>query len=359
MLEVGQLQKKHRKKIINVLFLLIVFVLTLWSVFYGEDVSQVISYLKDADKRYLFLGVGCVIGFILGEAAVIYYLLGTLGSRVSFFHCSLYSFIGFFYSCITPSASGGQPMQVIAMRKDKIPVAVSTVVLAIVTITYKLVLVILGIGVLLFRPKGLMVHLEGTRTIIYLGLGLNIIFVGLLLLLVFHPNLVRKMADGFFGWIHRIRPFHNFEKRRAWLTGVIDQYHGTAEFYKTHMVVIWKVFLITLLQRCLLFLITWFTYQALHLSGAMVTTVVLLQAMISAAADMLPLPGGMGVSENLFLLIFKTIFGDSLVLAGMVISRGISYYAQLLISGVMTVAASFVIREGAGEKGSKRGRKEL
>ena len=71
---------------------------------------------------------------------------------------------------------------------------------------------------------------------------------------------------------------------------------------------------------------------------------VLLQAMISVAVDMLPLPGGMGISESLFLSIFEPIFGVELVLPGMIVCRGISYYTQLVISGVMTGAAQFVFR---------------
>ena len=43
-------------------------------------------------------------------------------------------------------------MQVLYMRRDGIPVAVSTVVLAIVTITYKFVLVLAGALVFLLRP---------------------------------------------------------------------------------------------------------------------------------------------------------------------------------------------------------------
>jgi len=60
---------------------------------------------------------------------------------------------------------------------------------------------------------------------------------------------------------------------------------------------------------------------------------------------MLPLPGGMGISENLFPEIFLPVFGASLILPGMVISRGISYYTQLLISAVMTVVSAFVIQK--------------
>ena len=68
------------------------------------------------------------------------------------------------------------------------------------------------------------------------------------------------------------------------------------------------------------------------------TDVVLLQAVIALAADMLPLPGGMGISEALFLKIFAPAFG-ALLLPAMVLSRGLGYYSELLISAVFTGAA--------------------
>ena len=78
--------------------------------------------------------------------------------------------------------------------------------------------------------------------------------------------------------------------------------------------------------------------------------ILILQAMISVASDMLPLPGGMGVSESLFLVIFLPFFGEELILPAMVLSRGIGYYTQLLISAVMTAAASFILREADGKR---------
>ena len=72
--------------------------------------------------------------------------------------------------------------------------------------------------------------------------------------------------------------------------------------------------------------------------------------MISVAADMLPLPGGVGVSETLFLEIFEPIFQEHLILPAMVICRGISYYTQLVISGMMTVVSMLVLKENKGKK---------
>lgn len=339
------MKKTKRTKLFNVLFLAAVFAATLWSVFRGEDLKEVLADLATADPRYLIPGFLCVLFFILGESVVIDYLMRSLGIRVPFFHCCLYSFIGFFYSCITPSASGGQPMQVVAMRKDKIPVAVSSVVLAIVTITYKMVLVLMGVSVLLIRPAAVMAYIEPVEELIYLGLVLNVLCVAALLLLVFDPNAVYGILKGIYSFVNRIHPFKNPERQLARLNRITSQYRGTADFYRTHKRVMVRVFLITLAQRCLLFLITWFIYRSFGLSGHSLPVVLTLQAMISVAADMLPLPGGMGVSENLFLDIFLPVFGEELVLPGMMLSRGISYYTQLSISAVMTVISSFIIKE--------------
>lgn len=339
------MRKVTKKGLLNALFLLSVFALTIWAVFRDQDLGQIAECLAMADWRFLPPAVACVVLFIIGESAIILYLLRTLGTKARFGHCCLYSFIGFFYSCITPSASGGQPMQVIAMRKDDVPVAVSTVVLAIVTITYKLVLVVIGCLVMLLRPPGIMSYLEGVEGLVYLGLALNVGAIAILLLLVFKPSIVRSCAKAVLGWVSRIRPFRNPDKINAKLDSMMNQYAGTADYYREHKLVMVNVFVLTFMQRAFLFLVTWLTYKAFGLSGERLFTIVTLQGMISVVVDMLPLPGGMGISETLFLQIFLPIFGSELVLPGMIISRGVSYYTQLLLSAVMTVAASFILRK--------------
>lgn len=343
--EESHLNKKRWKTLLSTLFFVVVFTATVWGVFHDENLNQVLCYLATANDWYIIPAVAGVLSFILGESVVIYYLMKQLGTKVNFLHCTLYSFVGFFYSAITPSASGGQPMQIVAMRKDKIPMAVSTVVLAIVTITYKLVLVVIGLGVLIIRPRAVMQYLNVVGPVIYLGLALNVGFIALLLLVVFHPATVRKLGHILFSLSGRVRTYRNPEKASARLERMIEQYHGTAAFFKNNPRIIFHVFIITLVQRLCYFSVIWFTYKAFGLSGVSPCTMVLLYAMISVAVDMLPLPGGMGISESMFLAIFEPIFGEALILPGMVICRGISYYTQLAISAVMTAVASIVIRE--------------
>ena len=166
--------RNKKKAIFNTIFLILIFSITVYMVFMGEDLGEIIHTVRQADPVYLLISVVCVVLFILGESVIIFYMMRTLGAKVKMGHCALYSFVGFFFSCITPSASGGQPMQIYFMKKDKLPIPVTTLVLMIVTITYKAVLVVIGIVIWIFGRGFLEGYLGQYMWVFYLGVGLNI-----------------------------------------------------------------------------------------------------------------------------------------------------------------------------------------
>ena len=185
---------KSRKKIIfNGVFLAVVFALTIYGVFHGEDLSSMMDAIHRADKRWLLPGIVLVAFFIWGESIIIWYMMRSSGIHLKKRTCFLFSSVGFFFSCITPSASGGQPMQMVYLKKEKIPISVSSVVLMIVTITYKLVLVMLGLFVLFFQPRITDTYMQNVMPVMWLGLWLNVFCVTFMLLLTFHPQLMRQI----------------------------------------------------------------------------------------------------------------------------------------------------------------------
>lgn len=337
--------KNVKKNVANVIFLILVFTLTVYGVFKGEDISKVMAVVGSAHPGFLVLGVGCVVFFIWGESIIIYYLMKSLSIRLSKWKCFLFSSVGFFFSCITPSATGGQPMQIYYMKKEKIPIPVSTLVLMLVTITYKLVLVVIGVVIFIAGQGFIKTYLMEIRPVFYLGIILNVLCVGFMLILVFHPVLAKSIMTNGLKLLEHMHLLKRKEHRTRKLEDSMDLYNETAGYLKEHFRVIVNVFVITFLQRTALFGTTYFVYCAFHLSGKSAFDIILLQAVISVSVDMLPLPGGMGISEKLFLAIFVPIFGMKLLLPAMILSRGLGYYAQLLISAVMTVVAQFTLGE--------------
>ena len=334
---------KSRKKIIfNGVFLAVVFALTVYGVFHGEDLSSMMDAIHRADKRWLIPGIALVAFFIWGESIIIWYMMRSSGIQLKKRTCFLFSSVGFFFSCITPSASGGQPMQIYYMKKEKISIPVSTVILMIVTITYKLVLVVIGIGIAIFGRGFLHKYLEGILPVFYLGLALNIFCVTFMTILVFHPLLAKAIMVKGMKLLERLHLVKKKDGRLKKLEDSMDTYRNTAAYLKNNPFVIVKVIGSTFIQRMALFAVTWFVYQAFGLHGTGFWEILFLQAVISVSVDMLPLPGGMGISETLFLNIFSPVFGG-LLLPGMVLSRGLGYYGELLISAVFTVVAQLTI----------------
>lgn len=334
---------KSRKKIIfNGVFLAVVFALTVYGVFHGEDLSSMMDAIHRADKRWLIPGIALVAFFIWGESIIIWYMMRSSGIQLKKRTCFLFSSVGFFFSCITPSASGGQPMQIYYMKKEKISIPVSTVILMIVTITYKLVLVVIGIGIAIFGRGFLHKYLEGILPVFYLGLALNIFCVTFMTILVFHPLLAKAIMVKGMKLLERLHLVKKKDGRLKKLEDSMDTYRNTAAYLKNNPFVIVKVIGITFIQRMALFAVTWFVYQAFGLHGTGFWEILFLQAVISVSVDMLPLPGGMGISETLFLNIFSPVFGG-LLLPGMVLSRGLGYYGELLISAAFTVVAQLTI----------------
>ena len=183
--------RNKKKAIFNTIFLILIFSITVYMVFKGEDLGEIIHTVRQANPVYLLNSIVCVVLFILGESVIIFYMMRTLGAKVKMGHCALYSFVGFFFSCITPSASGGQPMQIYFMKKDKLPIPVTTLVLMIVTITYKAVLVVIGIVIWIFGRGFLEGYLGQYMWVFYLGVGLNIFCVTFMMILVFAPGLAK------------------------------------------------------------------------------------------------------------------------------------------------------------------------
>ena len=105
--------------IVNTVFLVVIFALTIYGVFHGEDLGAMMEAMRRADVRWLLPGLFCVVFFIWGESIIIWYMMHSFQIPVKKRTCFLFSSVGFFFSCITPSASGGQPIAALLYEKGE------------------------------------------------------------------------------------------------------------------------------------------------------------------------------------------------------------------------------------------------
>lgn len=334
-----------RKRVLEAAFFLGVMVLSFYTVFHGQDMGRIRQALGRLSPLSLCAAMAVALFFVSAEGIMIYYLLRSLNGRSSLGRCICYSFIGFFYSGITPSATGGQPMQLYYMNKDRNSLSESSVVLMTVALIYKLVLVLIGIGTLVFWHRPLRAYLEEYFPLFLLGLALNTILVVLLLAVMLAPMSMKRILAGIEKLLVGAGILKKSETRQEKIGHFVDGYQGAVRFLLAHKGKVLAVCLFTFLQRASVFVLTWIIYRGFSLTGKDALTIMLLQASVYIAVDMLPVPGAQGITEVMYRSVFRGIFTGEYLMPSLYVTRGINFYFVLVVSlGVVAVNHVYVRR---------------
>lgn len=324
-------KSKNRKYIREVLFFLAIMILTFGVILHGQNLSQLKSTITGMKPIYVGAVLFLSVFFVAAEGCMICFLLRSVGVMVHVRQCIGYSFAGFFFSGITPSASGGQPMQLYYMKKDDIPLSEGTAVLMAVATAYKFVLAVIGTVMLLFWRKPLQEYLGGYFFWYMVGLVLNILLVSLLLLVMLRPVLIRHLAEKMICIAQKCRVIRSEEKWLKKMDGFLNGYRETVCFFREHKEKILLLIIMTFFQRSSAFLMTFMVYRGFGLSGTVMYKILLLQAAIYVAVDMLPVPGAQGITEAMYGKVFLTVFSKRYLVPAVCVTRGLGFYLMLVV----------------------------
>lgn len=303
----------------------------------GQPLSRLAAVLGHIRVGFAALGLLLMLAFVGCEALCSRLILSRLGHKVPFRQCLGYSFTGFYFSSVTPSATGGQPAQVYYMSKDGIPAAHGALNMMLIAVCYQVVVLGYAAAAILFRFE-LLANLGG-------GLGLLLLYGGLvnlaltagMLCLMFLPNATRRLVNGVLRLLVRLRLVRNPAAAEERLERQLEEYRQGAECLRHNLALIPALAGLTALQLTALFAVPYLVYLAFGLTGYGPADIICTQALVTLAVSSLPLPGAVGASEGGFLSAMSLFFGASLVTPAVLVSRGISFYAFLLISGGVTL----------------------
>ena len=333
--------KKKNRSLWNALLFVLILLGTVYGVFHGQDLDSLKSALAQCRPGWLILAAACVVLSIFCESAGEWLQLHSFGMNMGRGTCLLSACVGFFFCAITPSSTGGQPMQVYYMRQKGIPVSVTSVALLVVSLCYKTVLVVICAGMLIFAPGFLRANLGSMMFLYYIGFLLTAGWTVFLLFLIFRQRTARAILVWIMTVLEELHILKNREDLQTSFEVSMDMYADTADHLRRHPGVLLSVLLAMIVRRAAMYSVTWCVYRAMGLTGTGWFTIILLQAIIGLCADMLPLPGGMGISEALFVRVCSGAFG-TLALPGMILSRGIGHYSQLILCGIAAMLTLFL-----------------
>lgn len=295
--------------------------------------KEMAAAILQANVSYLLLGFSIMVIYVILEGVCIKATMHRMGERPSILRCIGYAFVGFYFSGITPSASGGQPAQIYFMAKDRCNVSHSMIALLLISSVYQISMLIYGVFMYALQYHFLAQSVVQIKWLLLLSTAINIICVMLILLALFFPKRLRKCSHTILKGLYYIKACKKINVWQGKMDKLFSEYEAGAMYIRNHPLLIGKLFIITMIRLTLLYLVPFFVYLSLGLKGHTALQMVAMQAILTVAVSALPLPGSVGVSESVFLLLFGMLFTPSFLLPAMLLTRGISFYAVLLLSG--------------------------
>ena len=334
-------KKINLKMIRNIVLFVGLIILTYWLIFKDQDMGELLKLIKSANTLYLLLGALAMFMYYVMEAFNIKSLLKVFGDKASILSSLKYTFIGFFFSAITPAATGGQPIEVYYMTKDKHSGPNATLIMLIQLCGFQISTIFLGIVCAIINHN---IFTKGLFWLFLLGLTINGFALFLMLVCVFSKKISRKIINICINIMKKFKIKRLEEKQKDIYNG-LEKYNESAIFIKNNKLEFVKAILRVFVQIIFYYSVPFFVYKAFGLSGYNYIQIFMMQAVLYTTVSSLPLPGAIGISETIFLKIFKPAFGKKLISGAMLLSRGITFYLYVIVSLIVVIITAIKTKD--------------
>lgn len=330
-----------KKTIKNILFFTIILLITYYLIFRNQDMNHISNIISDVNLLYVLLAFIFMFLYLLTEAINIKIILKSLNNEVSLIKTLKFTFIGFFFSSITPAASGGQPMEIYYMSKDKIRPSNGTLALLINLCGYQIAVITFGvISAIIMRE----VFTSALLFWFIIGTFFSSCALGAIIIGLFNEKLARKLVN----LLIRIMKFlkiKNIESKEEKTNEELIQYRQSSKYIRKNKRKFIEAILRSFIQMFFYHTIIFFTYKAFNLQSISFIKIFMLEAILHCAASSIPLPGAIGISENIFLKIFKGAFSKKMIRGALLVHRFTSFYLYVFISLIVVILNEIRIKK--------------
>ena len=231
------------------------------------------------------------------------------------------------------------------MVKDGIPAGVATGTLLVNLILYTLSLMVLGLSAVVFHFPLILRMRPLSQVLIAVGflvqIGLTVLFFAML----GKGPTVFGLLRRFLCFLHRKKLLRRLESRLERLHSVQEEFEICASTMKQKPSIFFMAFLWNLAQRAAQLAVPMCVYLALGGAPARAGMMFASQCLVALGYSAVPVPGSMGVADYLMLDAFSGFIGLEDAFRLEMLSRGLSFYICVAVSGIITLLGYLMLRK--------------
>lgn len=330
------MKKSMRLNRFSIIYIIATIVVVGAVAIFTPEIEEVFKAISSFSIWWLVACLGALLLFWLTDAILLYDITSYMYKPEPFMQSLKIGIIGLYYAALTPFATGGQPVQVVYMRRNKIPVGTATCIVGIKFVIYELSLCAIFLAAMVVRGKYYYMHHSEIFWLSILGFMFNLIAVFIIILTIINKKIVLNIGSALIRLLSRMRLIKDKEKSIEYFTNTIDDYHTAASYISRYKLRAIGSFFISIINLSFLFVIPYFIYLAFGNTQHSFLDVFVMQVLVFLAVSFFPTPGTAGAAEGGFLLFFGPIFGRAVSIA-MLIWRFVTYYVMLIVGSLLIV----------------------
>ena len=314
------------------------FVLMLVYLFSAGEVSDLFDAFARMNVKFLLLALLLMVVYWSMEALATHIVLNKVCPGQKFRNTCISTMVGQYYNCVTPFASGGQPMQAYYMGRYGVPASASISVLMSRLILYHIAETLYCVVVLILRYRFFTEDLAPLMALALIGFCVCAAFIIFLLLISFCKEFTMKVIRKIIFLLGRIKLIKDPQKRCDAIEDSMNASFNNMKFIVKEPWMILKVIVVTVIQLTAYFAISYVIFRGFGETGSDFLTVISCQAFVYMISAFMPMPGAMGASEGSYVGFFSHVYSDaSLVPVSTFIWRFLTFYLPIIVGIILTL----------------------
>lgn len=332
--------KKKKKIPWSMLYIVATVVVLLLFGLFNREFSNVFKTMSQLTPGFLSIAILVGMVYFVFESEILRLLMRSQKIKLKFWKSMKISLLGLYYSYITPSATGGQPMQSAYLLRDKIPVGISSAVLIMKFFCFQCAFVLCSVCSFVYMyPK-----LEAENPVIIPFIVLGMIVNGLSI--IFFPLLFFKpVLHGICRLVKWLIQKIGFLRKRTHLMDSVDRFEVdfgsyTDDFKKKKKSLVLGI-ICSIPQFILQMSVIYFIFRSFGYHNISYFEVLAVQSLLQLSVSFMPMPGASGAQEIGFSSFFASYFVNDDLYAGVMVWRFFTYYLVVIAGAVLVVGDQF------------------
>lgn len=322
--------KKIGAQKLSIAFIAICFVILVLYLFISGEAAQLPSALSWPNSLWLLVGMASMIIGWLFEGWVLYEMARGLSQPIPYRAAVRSTMVVQLFNNITPSSSGGQPMQIWSLWRDGVPIGQAGSVMLGKFAVYQAALVTCGLVGVFFAYDLFATQIGGWKWLIIAGFAIQICIFLMLAAIIWKPSAVRKVVHVLGKLFMRGRFKRKVEHALVRVDSELTRFETDALTLAGHPGAFIRAYLLTIVQLQSVLIVPFCICHAIGGSPS------LIMALSAAAATLIvsssfPTPGASGGAEGTFVLIFSLLLPEGAPIGvGVLLWRMLSFYFPIV-----------------------------